>query len=783
MSSDVVARFVEVTKRFPVRASGRFGVPAVTDSTPALDRVDLDVERGQVLGVIGHNGAGKSTLLKLLAGVLAPTTGQVRCEGRVGSMIELGLGFQPNLTGRENLVCTGVLLGVPAPEMRERVDAVARFAGLEGELDRPVRTYSSGMTARLGFSTAIHVGADLLVVDEALAVGDAEFQERCLRRIRELVDDGTTVVFVSHQLALVAAVCDRVVVLRNGVVVDDGAPARVIDTYRNHRPVPLTPGGEAVAGLSALRLERSRLEPHEPVEFAAEVEVVDPSRLGSLEVSISLPNLAQELSIASALSPLVVVGPGRYRLAGRSTPIPLEGGVLRLTTTVLDRRHLPLARSSADFQMSGPLRSMKPSYAFDATGQLEPLDRSSADAAPDSTPAPVGGGVLEVEALTKSFRANRSTARRGASTPVLDGVTLRVAAGEAVGLIGPNGSGKSTLLKCIAGLHRPDSAQIRRPERMVSILELGVGFHPDVDGLGNLDVTARMFGMSPATLATRRDEIVEFAGVAALMDRPMRQWSTGMRARLGFAVAMAADADLYLVDEVLAVGDQEFRERALGRVHDRLAGGAAVLVVSHDLSMIRRLCRRAIRLDRGRVVDDGDVDAVVAGYAGVGWLGGPDLGSGSVHLSGLELESASIVAGSAVTASLDIDVVAAAPEVRVEFALRDPAGRERGVPMTVDQIELVTMGSRSVVDAGAFARPGRYRLVIDTGPIHGHGECDMVVAAIDHREGAVVSEVWQTVRFGSGPRVRSATAATFTFECDCWIEPVDPIGGGDDAAG
>jgi ABC-type polysaccharide/polyol phosphate transport system ATPase subunit len=197
----------------------------------ALREVDLDVEPGQAIGIIGQNGSGKSTLLKLLAGIIPPQAGSVEIGGTVASMLELGAGFHPDFTGRENVFMNAAIHGLSEREVAGRFDDIVSFAELEEFIDMPVRTYSSGMAMRLAFSISSHVRPDVLLLDEVLAVGDEAFQRKCFGRIFDFRRSGGTLVFVSHDPAAVERVCDRAVLLVDGRVVDDGTTADVLATY------------------------------------------------------------------------------------------------------------------------------------------------------------------------------------------------------------------------------------------------------------------------------------------------------------------------------------------------------------------------------------------------------------------------------------------------------------------------------------------------------------------------------------------------------------------------
>jgi lipopolysaccharide transport system ATP-binding protein len=197
----------------------------------ALDDVSLSIDAGEVVGIVGRNGAGKSTLLKLLSRITAPTRGRFEIHGVVGSLLEVGTGFHPELTGRENVFLNGAILGMPRSEIRRKFDDIVEFAEIGAFIDTPVKRYSSGMYVRLAFSVAAHFEPEVLLVDEVLSVGDQEFQRRCLGRVREISQGGRTVLFVSHNLAAVSALCSRGVLLERGRVAAEGDVAAVLRRY------------------------------------------------------------------------------------------------------------------------------------------------------------------------------------------------------------------------------------------------------------------------------------------------------------------------------------------------------------------------------------------------------------------------------------------------------------------------------------------------------------------------------------------------------------------------
>lgn len=198
---------------------------------PALSGVDFSLRRGEALGIIGHNGSGKSTLLQIVAGVLEPSSGSVQANGRIAALLELGSGFNPELTGRENVRVNAAILGLTASQVAERMDDIIAFADIGDYIDEPVKTYSSGMALRLAFAVQVHTDPDILIVDEALAVGDAAFQAKAMARIEQILANGTTLLFVGHDLAVLKAFCHRAMLLERGRVVMEGLPEDVITEY------------------------------------------------------------------------------------------------------------------------------------------------------------------------------------------------------------------------------------------------------------------------------------------------------------------------------------------------------------------------------------------------------------------------------------------------------------------------------------------------------------------------------------------------------------------------
>ena len=211
---------------------GRFRHRKTYEDFWALRHVSFEVRPGESVGLIGHNGSGKSTLLKVAAGVLRPVEGTVKVEGRISPMIELAAGFDPDLTGRDNIFLNGALMGHSRKEMLTKLDRIVEFSELGEFIDQPVKNYSSGMYARLGFAIAADVDPEILIIDEVLAVGDERFQAKCMERIREIRQGGCTIFYVSHGMGSVTELCQRVIVLHHGALVFDGEPPAAVERYR-----------------------------------------------------------------------------------------------------------------------------------------------------------------------------------------------------------------------------------------------------------------------------------------------------------------------------------------------------------------------------------------------------------------------------------------------------------------------------------------------------------------------------------------------------------------------
>lgn len=333
--------------------------------TVGIKDLTMRIPRGASIGLIGRNGSGKSTFLKLITGIYKPTSGVVSVRGRIAALIELGAGFHPDFTGRENLVLAGIMHGLTREEINARFDDIVRFAELEHVIDDPVRTYSSGMFMRLGFSIAIHTDPDILLVDEVLAVGDAGFVAKCKDRIAELRRAGKTLILVTHDLDAVERWCDEAIWLHKGEVKDRGNPRRVIDAYRHH----IEKQEEGVL----LEEDVCRVAPS-PTSQAGD-EGRQPARWGSREVEITEVSL---LGVDGTEKRVLHPEDGArvrmsYRVRGAHDGLVFGVGITRVdglsvfgTNTDIDRVKLPAVGETGVVECEIPrIGLVEGSYTFD----------------------------------------------------------------------------------------------------------------------------------------------------------------------------------------------------------------------------------------------------------------------------------------------------------------------------------------------------------------------------------------------------------------------------------
>ena len=315
----------------------------------AVKDVSFQVEHGSILGIIGKNGAGKSTLLKLLARITEPTSGTAVIRGRIGSLLEVGTGFHPELTGRENIFLNGTVLGMSRAEVRSKFDDIVDFAGVETFIDTPVKRYSSGMQVRLAFAVAAHLEPEILLIDEVLAVGDAEFQRKCLGRMGEVASEGRTVVFVSHNMQTIRSLCDRGLLMADGRVQFDGPIEECISHYmlaagddsEAEVDVSGVPRPEEVDGDESFRFTSFKLiaPSHQAVVFVGEELVFElefvvtaPLREVNIGWAVRTPDGGALFNASNIddYGPIMELPVGRYKIRSRLNRHPLNPGLYNL---------------------------------------------------------------------------------------------------------------------------------------------------------------------------------------------------------------------------------------------------------------------------------------------------------------------------------------------------------------------------------------------------------------------------------------------------------------------
>jgi ABC-type polysaccharide/polyol phosphate transport system ATPase subunit len=326
----------------------------------ALRDIDLAIAAGEVLGIIGRNGAGKSTLLKVLARITAPTAGRVTIRGRVASLLEVGTGFHPELSGRENIYLNATILGMKRAEIDRKLDAIVDFSGIERFLDTPVKRYSSGMYVRLAFAVAAHVDADILLVDEVLAVGDAEFQKRCLGTMSDVARSGRTVIFVSHNLGAVEHFCQRGLYLQMGRVAEHGPIDRVVAAYSKSMALALSADGFALGNELVLRSTRFPTEavgPREQMEFEVSFTAREECDIRELHIFVC-DSSGERVALLDFRDP--GVWGGTRHVAARSTVtyrarlkcLPLVEGIYRIGFTIGTSHEFREVNDVAELQVS-----------------------------------------------------------------------------------------------------------------------------------------------------------------------------------------------------------------------------------------------------------------------------------------------------------------------------------------------------------------------------------------------------------------------------------------------
>lgn len=342
---------------------------AIGEYVWALKDINFEITQGDVVGIIGRNGAGKSTLLKILSRTTLPTTGTVKAKGRIASLLEVGTGFHPELTGRENIFLNGAILGMRKAEIQKKLDEIIDFAGVERYVDTPVKRYSSGMYVRLAFAVAAHLEPEILIIDEVLAVGDAEFQKKCLGKMRDVSEQGRTVLFVSHNMTAVNSLCSNCIFLKNGQIVSIGGTEKIVNEYLSSEVTNRTsiqwnrdsaPGDDVAILLSARlidqqfqKIEYAKIDTEIGVEFTYEVLVGGHAPVPNIHVHTSKNEYA-------------------FVSAGKESKTPVEPGIY--TSVVTIPAHL---LNSEIYSIRVALTSMSPQkvhFAFSDTLIFEVIE-------------------------------------------------------------------------------------------------------------------------------------------------------------------------------------------------------------------------------------------------------------------------------------------------------------------------------------------------------------------------------------------------------------------------
>ncbi|MDE5415815.1 ABC transporter ATP-binding protein [Alkalihalobacterium chitinilyticum] len=433
--------------------------------------------KGEILGIIGSNGSGKTTLCKMLTGILHPDEGSIKVDGKVTALFSLGMGFQKELTGRENVYLNGMMLGVEKAKINEYLDDIHEFSGLGEFFDQPMKYYSSGMKARLGFSVAAHLEPEVLILDEALNTGDRQFSQKAAKKMQELVKKAKMVILVTHSLRYARKNCDRLIWLEKGVIREIGEPKQVVENYKKTIPP---------------RKERQR----------------------------------------------------------KKRKLELQ----KTDTTIKDNI------------------------------------------------------IVKAEDVAVSFQLNKQ------KFWALQNVNFEIKEGEVVAIIGHNGAGKSTLTRLLTGILQTEKGRLELNGETTALLGYGTGFNEQLSGKDNIFLNGMLLGIPQKKVEKDYPKIVTFSELEKSIEKPVKQYSSGMKARLGFSIAATLQPDIFIIDEALSTGDMAFKQKASEKIQDMMEQAKAVIIVTHSMSLVKQLCTRAIWMEKGQVVFDGDPLEAVERY-------------------------------------------------------------------------------------------------------------------------------------------------------------------------
>ncbi|MBX4145821.1 ABC transporter ATP-binding protein [Paenibacillus lautus] len=439
-----------------------------------LRNIDLVGYKGEILGIIGSNGSGKTTLCKLIAGVLQPDEGKIKVNGRVSALFSLALGFNKEMTGRENVYLNGTTLGISKKKISSFVDEIKEFSGLKKYFDQPIKNYSSGMKARLGFSVAAFIEPEILILDEALNTGDLEFSQKAAEKMKELVAKAKMVVIVTHSLKYAKTNCNRLMWIERGVIRGMGNPEEIVKLYEEN---------------------------------------------------------VQQIK----------------------------------NKTKNNKKGLDI----------GKVETQK--------GEKK---------------------VIQSRNVGISYRLNRE------QHWALKNINLDIYEGEVVGIIGHNGAGKSTLCKLLTNILVPDQGELIIDGKTTALLGYGTGFNGQLTGKDNVYLNGMLLGIPRPKIKENYANIVEFSELGKKIDDPVKQYSNGMKSRLGFSVAAFLEPDIFIIDEALSAGDLSFNQKASGKIQEMIRMAKAVIVVSHSMGFVEKVCSRAVWLNQGQIMKD-DIPKIV----------------------------------------------------------------------------------------------------------------------------------------------------------------------------
>lgn len=448
---------------------------ANTDLFWPIREVSFKGYKGEVLGIIGSNGSGKTTLCKIISGILQPDEGKIHVDGKVSALFSLGMGFNKELTGRENVYLNAMMLGIDKGMIDEIIEEIHAFSGIGKFFDQPVKSYSSGMKARLGFSVAAYLEPEILIIDEALNTGDEEFSQIAAEKMRDLVQKAKMVILVTHSLKYAKKNCDRLIWLEKGMVRDVGEPTEIIEKYKDSVPVS--------------KKKRSKK--------------IDLQKINSNIKETSLVR-AENVGVNYILN-------------------------------------------------------------------------------------------------NEKFWA-------------LKDINFEIKEGEVVGIIGHNGAGKSTLCKLMTKIIDPDQGNLEIKGETTALLGYGTGFNAQLSGKDNIYLNGMLLGIPKYKVEQDYSKIVSFSGLEKAIDKPIKEYSSGMKARLGFSIAATLQPDIFIIDEALSTGDMAFKQKASEKIQEMIEMAKAVIIVSHSMTFVEKVCTRVIWLDKGKIKFDGEPSEAVKIY-------------------------------------------------------------------------------------------------------------------------------------------------------------------------